>query len=199
MKLSRVISVDPGRLTLGALHPEAPVRLIRTKVLSPVYKERKGKGSLNLTFACMMPGVNLYGTYILLLRLLFAALLIVSGVFILDSRIIAPENIMSSRIFAIGEIAAGGMLAVGLLSRFAMLSAAVVFAIISVKSGIYGDLDIQSIACFIGSAIFLIAGTGKYSLDYLIRKGIMSHTAKKRKAAREARMSYKAYRVADNC
>lgn len=198
MKFSRVLSVDPGRITLGALHPEAAGRIIRTKVLSPVYKQHDSRNRLNIALACTTPGVNLYGSYILLLRVLFASLLIVSGALILDNEIIAPENIMDNKIFAWGEIIAGAMLATGLFSRFAMMASAVVFCIIAVKSTIGGEFDMQSIACFIGCAIFLIAGAGKYSLDFLIRKAIIDYALRKRRKMKKDRMSFKAYSVTEN-
>lgn len=186
MKLSDVISVDPGRTTLGALYPESEPRIVRRPVkLPPVVTtevKRQSRSGLNFLFAAMAPGANRYGVWMLLLRLLFSALLIVSGSFILSGEIYAPEHIMTSQVFGILEITFGVMLFLGFLSRFAMFASALLFGILSVISTVNGIFDMQSMLCTFGSVLFLVAGVGKYSADFLIRKAIV-----KRENARKRR------------
>lgn len=128
-------------------------------------------------------------------RLLFSALLIISGSFILSGEILPSTYIIDSFYLGLGEIIAGSMLALGLLSRFVMGSATLFFgyvAIISIMSGIF---DMQALLCCMSSLVFFIMGAGKYSCDFLIRKSILLRSIRHQKKIREQRLSYRAYRI----
>lgn len=190
-----IISVDPGRATLGALHPEFAQRIGRkVNVQSPSILLSK-KMWLNLTFACSSPGVGVNSRNMLLLRLCFAAVLIVSGAFIIGGEILSPAAGYDSRMFAVFEIAAGSMLALGLFSRFAMFAGVIFYGFLSFQSISAGIFDMQEILCCFGSLVFLLTGTGRYSADFLIRKAIIRSASRRRQQRKADRLSYKAYRL----
>lgn len=190
---AEIISVDPAELTLGALHPEFTARMARkVNVDAPSVSK---KAWLNLIFACSTPGVARNSRNMLLLRVCFAALLIVSGAFILSSEIISPLAGYSPELFAALEIAAGSLLALGLFTRFAMFAAVVGFGYMSFMSISAGVFDMQSLLSCLASLSFFLLGAGRYSADFLLRKSIILNAARRRRQRRADRMSYKAYRL----
>ncbi|MDE6753207.1 MAG: DoxX family protein [Muribaculaceae bacterium] len=190
-----IISVDPARTTLGALHPEITERLARKVNVNAPSALSSKKMWLNMTFASSTPGVARNSRTLLLLRLCFAALLIVSGSFILYGEILTPNATLAPSVFAALEIAAGSMLALGFLSRFAMLTMVALFGVMSYDSISAGVFDMQSLLCCFASLAFLIMGTGRYSCDFLIRKAIILSAARRRRQRKADRFSYKAYRM----
>lgn len=196
MNLSDIISVDPAKTTLGALHPEVASRLLRNSRIYRKVAPPAKRTALNFFFASLAPGVNRFGGYMLLFRCLFAALLIVSGSFILYGEIEAPESLMPGHVFAIIEIVAGSMLALGFFNRLASLAVTIMFATVSVTSILHGVFDMQSFLTLFGCLLFLLLGTGKYSCDFLIRKAIIAKAAKRRNRLEQERLTYKAFRNA---
>lgn len=194
MNLSDIISVDPAKTTLGALHPEVASRLLRNSRIYRKVAPPAKRTALNFFFASLAPGVNRFGGYMLLFRCLFAALLIVSGSFILYGEIEAPESLMPGHVFAIIEIVAGSMLALGFFNRLASLAVTIMFATVSVTSILHGVFDMQSFLTLFGCLLFLLLGTGKYSCDFLIRKAIIAKAAKRRNRLEQERLTYKAFR-----
>lgn len=195
MNLSDTISVDPGRTTLGALHPELTAKFIRSSRTVGVAVKPNRKGSLNFIFAALNPGNTRYGAYMLLLRLAFAALLIVSGSFILYGEIDAPATELGAMAYGIAEIAIGGMLALGFFTRFAMIAAVAGFGCMAVQSILMGVFNMEALMSCFGSLAFLMLGSGKYSIDYLLRKAVIKSSLRRRQRRAADRMSYKAYKV----
>ncbi len=196
MNISETISVNPVSKTLGTLNTEATLEFIRNHTASA---ERSAKTSNRpagkMLLASSTPGVASYGVAILLLRFLFAAMLIVSGSFILSGEIMSPFGFIDSVAFATGEIIIGGMLALGLLSRVAMSIAVLCFGYASFLSIEAGVFDLQSLLLCLGSSFFLIMGTGRFSCDFLIRKAIVLRRQRKERKLRQDRLTYRAYRI----
>lgn len=188
-----IISVDPAQNTLGALHPEVVERIARkVNVDTPTVSKQTW---LNMVFACSTPGVVRNSRTMLLLRLCFAALLIVSGAFILVGEIYSPLAGYDSTLYAGIEIAIGSMLALGLLTRFAMIAAVAGFGFMSYLSISAGVFDMQSLLCCFASLAFFLLGAGRYSADFLLRKAIILNAARRRRQRRADRLTYKAYRM----
>ncbi|MDE6444605.1 MAG: DoxX family protein [Muribaculaceae bacterium] len=191
--MADIISVDPAQTTLGALHPEFAERIARkVKVETPSFSRRMW---LDMTFACATPGVARNSRTMLLLRLCFAALMIVSGAFILSGEIYSPLAGFDAVTFAALELAVGSMLALGLFTRFAMFAAVAGFGFMSFQSISAGIFDMQSLLCCLTSLSFLLLGSGRYSADFLLRKSIILRAAKRRRKMQADRLSYKAYRL----
>jgi len=193
MKLYDVLSVDPGRLTLGALNPDAAAGYIRKRIIPRVRTRGKSTTMLNVFFGTAMPKAGRYATNMLLFRILFAATLIVSGI---TGHIALPEDvsaIIPPQAPGIALIAVGSLLALGLLGRPAMLVSFLSFGAAATVFALHSEMDMQSILCALCSLIFLTGGCGKYSVDYLIRKAIIRKSIKRRKKNKAMRMTYKAF------
>lgn len=197
MNTAKTISVNPVDKTLGALHPEATIRLFDTNVNSlSETKERNNKNVLQFLFASSAPGVKRFGIYMLIFRVLFASILIGSGVLILTQTFLSSQTLGINNLYlGIGEIVCGSMLALGLLSRLATLSMTALFGYLSVMPLISGSLDMQSLLCFMGSLLFFTLGSGKFSFDYLIKKALVLNSIYRRRKRREERLSYRAFRI----
>lgn len=196
MNITDILSVDPGQNTLGSLHKDIAGTILRN---SGIVRENEHSSStylLNLIFASAAPGGMRYGLCLLTFRVMFAAILIVSGSFILTGEIVRSVPFISTEIFAMGEIVVGSLLFLGLFTRFAMLTALSGFGTIAVFNIMSGVFNMSSLMLCMTSFIFLILGSGKLSCDFLIRKAIIKHVARKRRKLIANRMSYRAYRVA---
>ncbi len=55
MNTSDTLSVDPGRTTLGALHPEMATQFLRKKIISRPYSKSGRKNTLDFIFASAAP------------------------------------------------------------------------------------------------------------------------------------------------
>lgn len=193
-----IISVNPGKMTLGALHPEATEKLIRSSAKMLSTPATTKNGFLNFVFASSTPGVGRFGSYMLICRLLFSALLIVSGAFILSGEINAPAVPFIPFYFAIAELVAGSMIGLGLLTRIASFSCGLLFAYLSVMSILSGIFDMTNLILTFSCVAFAMFGGGKFSVDFLIRKGLINHAIRKRQKMEQNRLSYKAYRYGFN-
>lgn len=196
MNIAETISVNPVSKTLGALHPEAALKFLNTESAKSLRQNRTGKNSFSrFLFASSSPSVKGFGQSMLVFRLLFSALLIISGSFILSGQIAASTNLFPSQYLGLGEIIIGGMLALGFLSRLAMGVSTVFFGYIATMSIMSGVFDAQALMWCLGSLVFLTMGTGKYSSDFLIRKAIVLRSRRKERKLRENRLSYRAFRI----
>lgn len=190
---SNIISVDPARKTLGSLHPELTRKFRRHLQSAPRMITRK-KTWLDFTFACSTPGSNRFGSSLLLLRLCFAALLVVSGAFIVIGEIYPPYPELPADVLGWSEIAVGISLVLGFMTRWTMLAAVAGFgtaAGLAISNGVF---DMQSLMCCMGALVFLILGVGKYSCDFLLRKAIIVSASRHRRRMKAERLSYKAFR-----
>lgn len=196
MNIADTISVNPVSKTLGALHPEAAARFFNTNTSDAVKKAKSSRQTVSgILFASSTPSVNHFGATILLLRLLFSTILIVSGSLILSGEIFAPTEMINAEYLGLGEIIAGSMLALGFLSRVAMGISTGLFGYIAAMAIMSGVFDMQALLCCMGSLVFLVMGTGKYSCDFLLRKTIILQARRRQKRIREQRLSYRAYRI----
>lgn len=196
MNITDILSVDPGQNTLGSLHKDIAGTILRNSGIVRDNVHSNSSYSLNLIFASATPGGMRYGLCLLIFRAMFAAILIVSGSFILSGEIVRQVPLIPIEIFAIGEITIGCFLFLGLLTRFTMLTALVGFGMIAVFNIMNGIFNMSSLMLCMTSFIFLILGSGKLSFDFLIRKAIISRDNKKRRKLISDRMSYRAYKVA---
>ncbi len=197
MNIAETISVNPVSKTLGVLNPEATLEFIRSHSSANEAKKSKTekKSVRNFLLASSTPGVKDFGSSMLLFRWLFSAILIVSGSFILAGEITSPFAFVDSQLFAISEIVVGGMLTLGLFSRIVMIASCLFFGYASFLSIEAGIFDMQNLLFCLGSLVFAIMGSGRYSCDFLIRKSIILHRRRKQRQLREDRLSYRAYRI----
>lgn len=201
MNLSKTISVDPGKMTLGELHHEADngfVRKATSTIANTASPLPRAKTTRNFLFACSMPTANQYGGRMLMVRWMMGALLVVSGSLILSGNIASPQVITEPGAFAVGEIVCGAMLALGLLTRVAMSAAAIVFCAMTVESVTNGIFSMQDFMCLLASVIFLIMGAGKFSCDFLIRKALVRRSVRRRRQRRNRPLTYKAFAQDNN-
>ena len=197
MNNSDTLSVDPGRATLGALHPEFDASFLRGKVSITRGNIKKNRRVVNLFFAVNTMHSNTKGAAMLLLRWALACLLIVSGSFILSGEIYAPVNYIPSEVYALFEIVIGGMLVLGLLTRIAMGVATIGFATVATLSVVHGVFNLEALMCCMSCLVFLIFGPGKFSCDFLIRKSIVGREEQLQRSISKQRMSYRAFRCAN--
>ncbi|MDE6796163.1 MAG: DoxX family protein [Muribaculaceae bacterium] len=198
MNIAETISVNPVSKTLGALHfrPETALNFLSSESAKSLKQKRTEKNSFSkFLFASSSPSVKGFGKSMLVFRLLFSALLIVSGSFILSGEISATTNLIEAQYLGLGEIIIGSMLALGFLSRFAMGVSTVFFGYIAAMSIMSGVFDAQALMWCLGSLVFLTMGTGKYSSDFLIRKAIVLRSRRRERELRENRLSYRAFRI----
>ena len=189
MKIQDTISVNPSKTALG--HSESSVSgIFRSQVINQEAHESK-VDFLSFVFPTTNFGISSLKNFSLPLRALFSTILIVAGLTILENSVG-----FHSAGFGIVEIIFGGFLALGLLTRPVMFGAAVYFAISAALSIRYGNADITSLALMFGCFVFSVTGSGKYSLDLLLRKSvkkaIKNHNIKKADLA----MGYKAFHYA---
>lgn len=193
MNISNIISVDPAQKTLGYIHSEITGRLLRNSGIARNNEPSHSQYLLNLIFASASPGGWKYGICLLILRLFFAAIMIVSGSFILSGEINAPALPIPAEVYAISQIVIGGMLAFGFFSRFAMLAGFTGYAHIATCKIIAGIFSMSSLMLCMACLIFFILGTGRISIDFLIRTGIIRHIRRRRRRLAILRLSYRAY------
>ena len=192
MNVSDTLSVDPGRTTLGDLHPELDSKFSRRKRMVGMRRKRSAKKVLNFIFAINALRADGKAVAMLLIRWALGALLIVSGSFILSGEISSPVEYLGTDIiavFAILEIVVGTMLVFGIFTRFAMGVATIGFVTVSIIATCKGIFDISCL-------VFLVFGSGKYSADFLLRKAIIQHNNRRRRKKIEKKMSYQAFRYA---
>lgn len=189
-----IVSVNPGSLTLGALHPEGAKKLLRRS--ARVFRSQtSSRGSLaGFFFASAAPGVVRYAWTLLVMRMLFAALTGVSGSFILCGEIQSPACPVGGEVFAWIELVTAASIALGFLTRWGALTAAVAFGWISVNAVMDGIFDMGSLCLTFASVAFVLLGGGKWSVDGLLRRGLVKMAIRRRNRHAEARMTYKAFR-----
>lgn len=189
MKLSDTISVDPGKITLGAKNNELNAGIFRVNVLTDRKEEDSILRLTSLVFPAVNSGSKLLNKYCLPLRTLFSALLIISGLAMLGlSTTTLPINIG----IGVVAIAIGGMLALGLFTKIASAGGALFFGIMGAISLRAGTVNMEVFMLMFGCLLFLVVGAGKYSCDTILR----SHIIKKRKETlqKHGELSYKSFR-----
>lgn len=184
MKVTDTISVNPGKTALG--HSESKSEnIFRTSVIN---REAKGIDALTLLLPSSVSGINEFKKFALPLRALFATILIVAGLTLLQS--------VHASALGILEIIFGGLLALGLFTRLAMAGASVYFAIMAALSIRAGRPDLIPLCLMFGTALFCALGSGKYSLDMMLRSLFVRHKKNQEKKRSEKALSYKAFHYA---
>ncbi len=208
----KVISVNPGIKTVGALNFEFIGKVART-CSSPVSKavnNQRVKKVCNHIFGIDRSSTDVEATKLLLIRVIAAVFLVALGITGLD-----PVQLTADPDINIFNIVIGCMILSGLFTRIASICGFLLYAFL-VASQFYGlgssitatsGSATPDLALICMSMIFLflaITGPGRYCIDQLLRMGIVRIAERKsdkrsqRKNLREAeaRMSYKAWREA---
>lgn len=184
MKISDTISVNPGKETLGNIKASS---IFRKQVLGTNDSSQQFD-LVKVLFPSASTGMNEYKKYELPLRTVFATILIVAGLTMLS----VPYGIYDSW-FAICTLCFGGLLALGFLTRPVMAGAAVFYCITGAVALRTGVADITIFLLMFGCAIFCLTGSGKYSLDTLLRHSISHFRKLSEKKRKEGMMGYKAF------
>lgn len=184
------ISVNPGKTTLGQTG-ERERALLRANILNENYGTQSRIDFVSLFFPSASCGISAFRKYALPLRTLFATILIVSGLNLLQ----APGAIYSTG-QGIAMITAGGMLALGLLARPVMALAAAFFAVVGAISIRIGAPEMNLFSLMFGSLLFAFTGSGKYSCDEMIFRALRRHEKKSKKNLCDRRLSYRAFHMA---
>lgn len=189
MKIVDTISVNPGKSTLG--HSENSQNIFRTTVLN---KERNtSKVSL---YSIVLPseGYGMYEMkkYLLPFRTLFATILIISGLTLIQTTIYSIGIVIGNV-----ELISAIFLALGFLSRPIMLLTAIFLGISSAVSLRNGVTDITTLSLMFGCLIFAAIGSGKYSLDCITRRAIIRHIKKSKIKKNSETLGYKAFHYAE--
>lgn len=195
MNNTDTLSVDPGRTTLGALHTPSGAGLFRMSV-NHAQKKDSGASFLDVFFATKTMSATSRHPALLLLRWALAAIMIVSGCFILTGEIYSPVAYVDPQIYAIVEITAGALLALGLFTRLAMTVAVAGFATFAIVSTLSGIFNLEALVCCMACMVFLVAGAGKYSCDFLLRKAMLKRESNRRREIKKGKLTYRAFRYA---
>lgn len=158
MKITDTISVNPSKSTLG--HVEAPAGTIFRANVIGVEGSSRSADLIKVLFPTIKGGLAEYTKYAVPLRTVFATILIVTGITLLETSVSAA--------FAICSLCFGAFLALGLLARPVMLGAAVFYCISGALALRAGVVDMNSFSLMFGCLIFGIIGSGKYSCDQLL-------------------------------
>lgn len=183
MKITDTISVNPSKTTLGHVDTHTNT-IFRSQVLG----SEVTSGSIDIMkiiFPSSCSGSLEFRKFEVPLRTLFASILIVTGLSLLQASI--------SIGFAVCTLVFGALLAVGFLTRPVMIGAAVYYCITGALSIRSGQIELSTFALMFGTLIFAVCGGGKYSIDTLIR-GLINRRKQREKAAKEENfLGYKAF------
>lgn len=196
-----VISVNPAKKSLGALHPELLGRMMKNCRIPKKIAQASG---FNPIVNCIF-GINKTVTIgwsgkLFVVRILVSAFLILNGI------AAAPD--FSAFNVAAAQIVLGGMLFIGLFSRIAAIASASIYGweIISVITASSEPWAIPDTALILSVTLCVIAaitGPGRFSVDQIIRRSLVRAAKRKAIARRrrktrediEKRTSYEAFQV----
>lgn len=201
MTHASVISIDPGKSTLGDLNPAATARTLRYRVLN---REAQASASfkhvLNSIFAIGNAGrAQSKGVSLMLVRMLVGTILLFCGLSEGFGGVLPTPEVLQSAGFVpsletVALLMTGTSLCLGLFTRIMLLASAVCFGIVF-GEGIAACEFMQTAALmFALSLVFAVKGPGRLSMDALIRRSLYSahRNRARRRAAR--RLSYEAFR-----
>ena len=186
MKTTDTISVNPGKTTLGQTHEEVLKNLFRNQVLTDTHCNHGLDALVSVIFPSTKTGLTHYRNYAIPMRAVFAAILIVAGLSMIQN------SAQFDGSFAIGlvQMIFGGFIAIGFLTRPSMFLAAGYFAVMSALSLRTGMVDLTSFSLMFGCMVMCIIGSGKYSADSLIRRQLI----RKSRNNKTMTLDYKAFR-----
>lgn len=175
------ISVDPGKITLGAKSIS-----ITNNLRADILHQPHHLDMTRALFASPNISIGKLNSFSIPLRTLFAAILIISGIYSISSGI-APLSL------GIIEITIGGMLAIGFLSKIAMGVGTILFGALGILSLRAGMADIQSFTLCLGCVAFFLYGVGKYSCDNLIYMALRRYGKSRMAKKNVNEISYKSF------
>lgn len=195
---SDVISVNPGRKTLGALNLQSATRFLRTTITLPSNRRKSAnRKTLDVLFAVASPSFRQRSGCIIVLRFFFAVLLGLCAFMPMyfDSSL-EFYHMGVSHIAVIAMIAGVASLVLGLFIRPVMIAVALILAAESALQFSVGDFDETVLFCVFGCVLFAVTGSGKYSVDYLVRRLLLRSpfSEKRKRKLEKKRLSYEAYR-----
>lgn len=190
MKTTDTISVNPGKSTLGHVNEEAR-NLFRKNIISGSTEHSAKWSPAEWLFPTTAAGVDEFKKYALPLRVLFATILIVSGLTVVEAT--TPGFSLG---YGIAMMTAGGFLALGLLTRPVMAVSSVFLAIYGALALRSGNVQISDFSLMFGCLFFAATGSGKYSIDQFIKRGIHRISERKEKAVKDGKFTYKAFHIA---
>ncbi len=207
----KVISVNPGKNTIGALNFEFIEKVARTcRPVGKVIYNQRVKSICNSIFGINKSTTNVGSAKLLLIRAMIAAFFISLGIFNLNINFLSAE--FNIHLF---DIVIGGMILLGFFARIASICGFILYASMaalplfgvspSFLSITAATPDITAISQSLIFLFLAITGPGRYCIDQLLRNWILRITKRKaakrakRKNLREAevRMSYKAWKEAE--
>lgn len=170
-----VLSVNPGKTTLGDLNPDACLSMFRNRVLNRLSRQARTRDRDIL--GVRTPGGTRRNATLLAMRVAFGALLIAGGcmsvsVDHLDATGVVDYIALAENATYILEIVAGGVLLTGFLTRILMVAAACGFAAIAISAAMAGVFDQCSVMCALVCMMFALSGPGKISIDRVIANSI---------------------------
>ena len=183
MKITDTISVNPSKTTLG--HVETPSSAIFRSPVLGAESTSHAVDFIKVLFPSCASGNQELRKYEVPLRTLFATILIISGITLLEAN--------ATVALAVCSLCFGALLALGLFTRPVMLGAALYYAIAGALSIRTGHCDISCFMLMFGCVVFAIAGGGKYSLDTLMRKAIMKFKINRINKQKADYLGYKAF------
>lgn len=195
MKAAETISVDPGRLTAGALYSTGTKRIISKaagaiNVNVAVTSKKKVSDFL---FASYAPGAYRYGIRILVFRCIWSAILIAYGVMLFTGTLVSPNGGFPASQLGVAIGTVGVIMLLGIMTRPVSLVATVVCGAWAVEGISGGVFSLDAFSTTLVFLIFAVSGPGKFSSDFLIKKSLYRRAIRHRNRRREDRLSYKAF------
>ena len=202
-----VISVNPGKKTLGALNIDLISKVARScRPVSRAIRTPRFKTVCNVVFGINKSVTPSWSSKLWLSRSVVSAYFLITGIIGISA---STGNALHA--LSIFNIVAACMIFLGFLSRIASASGFMLYAAIAVSAafGYSWHLSSATTPVFESMAVMqaimylliAVTGPGRYSIDQLLRRYIF-RKAKRRailraRHAAENRMSYKAWREAD--
>lgn len=182
-----VISVNPGKATVGSLHPEA-AGIFRRRILGTQRNQQSPvKGWLNAFFGMHGNASKQMWKGLAALRIGFAMIL---STLMLTDAIPEVEGGMQVALWCVAVA-----LASGTFTRFASVATAACFGYSFILSAAAGAMDTTSMFCFFLALMTAWMGPGMMSADTILRSMLFRRlsTWGRERRNRNIRLSYRAY------
>lgn len=200
MNAANVISVDPGKKTLGTLNLSGAPGFLRTNIASKIgtTTQRSSHKLLNLTFASVCPTSTQRSGRILLMRLLLAGLMTACALLPQAQADIEIYELSLPHIVMITLLVAAGSMTLGLLMRPVLILSTGLFFTVATLQALVGEFNVELWFCGFSSLMLAISGSGRISLDGLFHHLLgEKRSFRKRQAHARRRMSYEAFKFVD--
>lgn len=196
MNKIEVLSINPGTSTLGSLNPELASALASSSSVIGNRSDTLIDDTVNFFTAVRHPSAMRLGTALLMLRVAFGVLLIVTGCLAIPS-LYTLNSIADLQPYWEGvlQVAIGSLLCLGFSARIASLAGMALFGTIAATAIMAGAFPQTEILYTFGCFTFFTLGAGRISVDGLIRKYIIIARKRRKDPARLAkkRLSYQAF------